>query len=356
MRASIKDQLNQKLSKVIDEHPIKLDKTALMRQIKGVIDDAFTPSEATESKLVTVLLSDLRGFTSTAEKHSALQMIELLNRYFQKMSEIIFAYQGTIDKFMGDAIMVLFGAPDSHEDDLERALACAITMQLAMDEINAESKQHGLPPLYMGIGINTGQVVAGNLGSSLHSEYTVIGDQVNLASRVEAHSLRGQILISENSFQLAKEFIEIGGVNSVRVKGKEEAVNMYELLATQRPKPLKAPRSEVRKSPRVAVNAKLAFQKIASKSVLPEEYVGRIIDISYGGLFAISPVELEPHSDIKISMSLSLMGHDTAEIYAKVLRVNPFKDHWECHIEFTHIDDKAQSAIKDFVDHEVERV
>ncbi len=356
MRLTIKQQLNDKIGRVIDQHPIKLDKSSLKRQINGLLEEAFTPQETTENKLVTVLLSDLRGFTSTAEKHSAFQMIELLNRYFQKMSEIIFAYQGTIDKFMGDAIMVLFGAPESNEDDLERALACAIEMQQAMDAINAESKQYGLPPLYMGIGINTGQVVAGNLGSSLHSEYTVIGDEVNLASRVEAHSLRGQILISENSYQLAKDFIEIGGVNSVRVKGKQESVNMYELLATSKPQNLKAPLSEVRKSPRVAVNAKLAFKKIINKAIAPEEYVGRIIDISYGGLFAVSPVELEPHSDIKIAMSLSLMGQDTAEIYAKVLRVNPFKDHWECHIEFTHIDEHAQSAIKEFVDHEVERV
>jgi len=355
VRQSIIQSLLQQIEQVVNQYSSESPEV-LKHHLNKAVEDSFSVRKNMENKTVTVLLSDLRGFTSMAEKHSAIEMIGLLNRYFQKMSEIILEYGGTIDKFMGDAIMVLFGAPESNPDDLERALACSIQMQKAMADINAESKRLELPSLFMGIGINTGEVVAGNLGSVLHSEYTVIGDEVNLASRVEAHSLRGQILISENSYQMAKDYIDIGAVNAVRVKGKSEAVNMYELLATSKPEKLSAPRSEVRKSPRVAVNSKLAFKKVSGKSILPDEYVGRIIDLSYGGIFAISPVEVEPHEDIKISLSLSLMGHDTTEIYAKVLRVNPFKDHYECHIEFTHIDDAAQQAIKEFVDHEVERV
>ncbi len=204
--------------------------TDLGVKIGRAIDLATDHSQEVDSRQVTIHISDLRGFTSVAEKYTALGMVELLNRYFERMSEIIIRHGGTIDKFMGDAIMVLFGAPIVRDDDIEAALACAIEMQIAMDDINGQNKAYGIAPLYMGIGINTGEVVVGHLGSTLHSEYTVIGDQVNLASRVEAHSLRGQILLSENTYLLARDFIETGDVNEVKVKGKKSSLRIYELL------------------------------------------------------------------------------------------------------------------------------
>lgn len=324
--------------------------------LTNTINDANEESPVLQSKYVTILLSDLRGFTAMAEKYSALEVIDLLNKYFLKMSQVIQRYDGTIDKFMGDAIMVLFGAPTSRDDDLERGLSCAIDMQIAMAEFNIESQLKGYPALFMGIGINTGEVVAGQLGSYIHSEYTVIGDEVNLASRVEAHSLRGQILISENCYQQAQNYIEIGSKNAVRVKGKSEIVNLYELVATNKPIRLIPPRSEVRNSPRVLVDAPLAFQCLAGKQVLEEETIGRIIDLSYGGIFATSPIKLEVQQEIKITLSLSLMSHQSSAIYARVIRVNEFENQWEVNLEFTAIHQEAQAAIKDFVDQQIERI
>lgn len=333
-----------------------LQDTDFQNQLMNAINQANTEEPLLQSKHVTILLSDLRGFTAMAEKYSALEVIELLNRYFLRMSEVIQRHNGTIDKFMGDAIMVLFGAPESSETDLERGLACAIEMQIAMAEFNSETHLKDYPPLFMGIGINTGEVVAGQLGSYIHSEYTVIGDEVNLASRVEAHSLRGQILISENCYQKAKHFIEVGSKNTVRVKGKDDVVNLYELVATNKPERLVPPRSEIRKSPRVSLNSPLAFQCIEGKQVLEKEHQGRIIDLSYGGIFATSPVRLEAQQEIKISLSLSLMSHQNSAIYARVIRVNQFEDHWEINLEFTAIHHEAQAAIKDFVDQQIERI
>ncbi len=307
-------------------------------------------------KIVTILLSDLRGFTALAEAHSAIEIIDLLNQYFLKMSEVIQRYNGTIDKFIGDAIMVLFGAPKEHQDDLERAIACAIEMQIAMIEFNSETHLKDYPPLFMGIGINTGEVVAGQLGSYIHSEYTVIGDEVNLASRVEAHSLHGQILISDNCYLQAKSFIEVGSINAVQVKGKTDIVNLYELVATNRPKRLVPPRNEIRKSPRIFIDLPLAFQCLEGKQVLTEEHQGRIVDLSYGGIFAISPVKLEKQQEIKIALSLSLMSHQSSAIYVRVIRVNKFNQHWEVNLEFTSIDYNAQAAIKGFVDQQMERI
>jgi adenylate cyclase len=351
-----RQELIAQLSAIFDPARPALPQSAQARQqaIAEAIDNATLHAPDSETRRVTILLSDLRGFTAIAEKFSAMDMVAALNRYLSRMTEIILRHGGSIDKFMGDAIMVLFGAPHALSNDIEAALACAIEMQLAMDDINAENMLHGMAALYMGIGINTGEVVVGHLGSRLHSEYTVIGDQVNLASRVEAHSLRGQILLSESTYQQARDCIEIGDINDVQVKGKKGSVRMVELLALRGSYNLTAPKREVRNSPRVEVDMPLAYQVLRGKSVLPEEHIGRIADLSYGGMFVISPVRLEPFGDIKITLSLSLMGHELTEIYAKVLRVTEVPGAFKCPVEFTSIDAKAAQAIKEFVDGIVE--
>ncbi len=331
------------------------DQAELRVRIGRAIDAAVANPQDVDSRQVTILLSDLRGFTSVAEKHTALEMVAALNRYFERMIEIIVRHGGIIDKFMGDAIMVLFGAPIARDDYVEQALACAIEMQIAMDEVNAQNKAYGMAPLYMGIGINTGEVVVGYLGSALHSEYTAIGDQVNLASRVAAHSLRGQILLSENTYLLARDFIETGDINEVKVKGKKGCVRIYELRSITRPRVLAAPRREMRKSPRVNIDdLPLKFQLLSGNAVLQREHLGRVIDISYGGMRFVSPVPIDPFGDIKIALSLSALGPELSEIYAKVLRVAGVEAGYECSVEFTYIDARASLAIKDFIDAIVE--
>jgi adenylate cyclase len=358
MQEATKAKLTQQLLELFRQQnqptPQPPDQDHLRLQIGRIIDAALVNTQEVDSRRVTILLSDLRGFTALAEKFTALEMVEILNRYLNRMTEIIIAHGGTIDKFIGDAIMALFGAPIGREDDLEAALACAIEMQNAMKDINRQNIAHGMAPLYMGIGINTGEVVAGHLGSALHSEYTVIGDQVNLASRVEAHSLRGQILLSENSYQLAKDFIEVGVINEVKVKGKKTAVRMYELQSTRRPRLMLAPARETRNSPRVDVDMPVTFQRLSGKVVLPQEIGGHVVDISYGGMYIVSPVMMETFDDIKITISLSFMGAEMAEIYAKVLRVSAVPEGYECRVEFTSIESRAASALKEFVDGIVE--
>lgn len=330
------------------------DDATLRQRIGDLVDNAAAHAPPADSRRVTILLSDLRGFTAIAERHTALEMVSALNRYFSRMTEIIMRWGGSIDKFMGDAIMVLFGAPQALANDIEAAIACAIEMQMAMDDINLENLRCGMAVWYMGIGINTGEVVAGHLGSRLHSEYTVIGDQVNLASRVEAHSLRGQILLSENTYLQARRFITTGDVNEVSVKGKRDNVRMYELLSTDRPHPLVAPKRETRHGPRVEVDMPLAFQVLHGKSVTAQEFTGRIVDISYGGMYVLSPAVLQPFDDIRIALSLSLMGRELTQIYAKVLRVSSVSGEYGYPVEFTSIEPKAQQSIKELVDSIVE--
>lgn len=314
------------------------------------IDSYQLPVKTAETKTISILMSDLRGFTAMAEKYSPLIVIELLNRYFAKMSQIIDDYGGTIDKFMGDSIMVLFDTVGSQSDVIHKTLSCGINMQIAMNDINKISQSLGMANLYMGIGINTGEVVAGTLGSDVYREYTVIGDQVNLVSRVEAHSLRGQILLTENTFNLAKQFVEIGEVNEVHVKGKHLPIKMFELLAVTAPQRLEVPCREIRKSPRVEVDIPLSYNLLENNSINPKEYHGNIIDISYGGLFTATSQALELYSEIKMTISLSLMGKGSSQIYARVLNSNRVGDIFESHLEFTAIDEPAKMAIKTYVD------
>lgn len=327
----------------------------LQKRVYSLVDRAFTDKLNAEQKRVNILLSDLRGFTALTSECKASDLVELLNRYLQKMSEVILRYDGTIDKFMGDSIMSLFGAPRSQPDDLERCLACAVDMQLAMNDLNEMNMRLGLPEIFMGIGINTGYVMAGSLGSELHSEYTVIGKEVNIASRVEAHSLRGQILLAENTYELAKDFIAIEGVKEVRVKGRKDVVRMFELRSIYQPSHLEVPVREARSSPRVEVDIPLSYQLLDGKTLLEGVHRGRIVDLSYGGLRARNPEPLEEHAEICIKLSLSLMSNESSDVYARVLRVRE-TDHgeYEFQTEFTMIEDFARRELKSFVDQIVE--
>ncbi len=304
----------------------------------------------TENKRVTLLLSDLRGFTGIFDTISAEGVVDMLNRYFAQMNEIIAQYEGSIDKYMGDSIMAVFGMLDDREYDALRAVACAVEMQLAMDDVNRTNQEMGLPSLHMGIGVNTGIVTASLLGSHLHNEFTVIGNDVNLVSRIEAQTLRGQILLSESTYLEVADQVEVAQPNAIRVKGSEKVITLYELLSIQWPFPMDVPRREVRSGPRVAFDAPFEFQLVESKKVLPEVYTGRVKDLSYQGMFALIP-KMDPEPlEIKLSFSPSLLTSQTRPIYAKVQALRPVGDRLGCGIEFTSMDQTCQEALKEFVD------
>lgn len=317
------------------------------------LDSTLCNNDQPQTRQVTILITDLRGFTAVAEQYPPHLVVKILNLYFTRMCDIVFHYGGLVDKFMGDAIMVVFGLPEYHGDDLERAVACAVEMQRAMLELNEQMSEQGYPRLYMGVGINTGEVVVGRLGSDLHHEYTIIGDEVNLAFRIEAYSLRGQILLSERSRHLAEPYIDCGPPNTVELKGKEKPMNLYELRATRKPHFMAVPRVEARRSPRVPVDFPISFQTLKDKAIMRTRHQGRAVDLSYYGLHAYLPVKLRTLSDIRITLSTSLMSRQNRYIYAKVLDAKREQDGWLCRMEFTRIDDEGQAAIKHYIDQAV---
>ena len=183
-----------------------------------------------EKRKITMMMTDLRGFTSLSERLPPERVVGLLNRYLSTMVSVIKQYQGTIDEFIGDAIFVLFGAPVWQEDDAERAVACAVAMQIAMSSINEQNLKEDLPELEMGIGIHTGPVVVGNIGSAERMKYGVVGSQVNLTSRIQSCTVGGQILISETTRQEAGRILKIGQQIEVKAKGVEHPITLSEVL------------------------------------------------------------------------------------------------------------------------------
>jgi len=176
------------------------------------------------------MMTDLRGFTSLSERLAPERVVTMLNCYLAAMVQIIQQYHGTIDEFIGDAIFVLFGAPIWQEDDAQRAVACAVAMQLAIASVNERNRQDELPDVEMGIGIHTGEVVVGNIGSAKRMKYGVVGRHVNLTSRIESCTTGGQILISETTRQEVGSILSIGKQNEVEAKGIEHPVTVFEVL------------------------------------------------------------------------------------------------------------------------------
>ena len=183
-----------------------------------------------EKRKVTMMMTDLRGFTSLSERLAPERVVAILNRYLAAMVKIIKQYGGTIDEFIGDAIFVLFGAPIWQEDDAQRAVACAVQMQLAMASVNEQNRQEDLPEVEMGIGIHTGQVILGNIGSPERMKYGVVGRHVNLTSRIQSYSIGGQILVSETTRREVGPILRIGKQMEVRAKGIEDPVTLSEVL------------------------------------------------------------------------------------------------------------------------------
>lgn len=194
-----------------------------------------------ESREVTILFGDIRGFTSLAEKLPPEEVIELLNEYFKIMIDVVFKYEGTLDKFIGDEVMALFGAPLDQQHPALIAVKTALEMQAELKNFNQKRRQEGKNEIYMGIGINTGKVVAGSIGSEKRVEYTVIGDSVNLASRIQHAAEKEQILIGEATYEYIKDAVDVEPLLAVMIKGKDQPVNLF------RVKGLKIKKEEVEK-------------------------------------------------------------------------------------------------------------
>ena len=179
---------------------------------------------------VTIMMSDIRGFTSLVEHLPPQQVVTLLNRYLGRMTDIILEFGGTIDEFLGDAVLAVFGAPSRNEDDPDRAVRCALAMQSAMTEVNSANREDGLPEVQMALALNTGSVVAGNIGSERRSKYGFVGHAMNVTSRIEDVAGPGEILISQSTRNRLQGQYQYGASQALSVKGIEEELHVHAVL------------------------------------------------------------------------------------------------------------------------------
>ncbi|NTW66393.1 MAG: adenylate/guanylate cyclase domain-containing protein, partial [Nitrospirae bacterium] len=207
---------------------------------KRIVDELIRdPNKAKlggDRKEITVLFSDIRGFTNFSEKHEPEDVVSLLNEYLGAMTNIVFEHDGTLDKFVGDAIMALWGAPVGQPDHAERACRCSLAMIKKLKELQAKWTAEGKYAIDIGVGINTGDMVVGNMGAEgKKMDYTVIGDNVNLGARLEGltRKYNNHIIISEFTYEKVKNIVKVNELGSVTVKGKENPVVIYDLVGLQ---------------------------------------------------------------------------------------------------------------------------
>ncbi|HWI55782.1 MAG TPA: adenylate/guanylate cyclase domain-containing protein, partial [Bacillota bacterium] len=270
-----------------------------------------------EEREVSILMSDLRGFTAMAARLTPQEVIGCLNLYLESMVEVITRFQGTIDEIIGDAILVLFGAPIPCEAHAAKAVACGLAMQLALPEVNRRLVEQGAPELEMGIGIHTGRVIVGNIGSERRSKYAAVGSNVNLAGRIESFTTGGQVLISESTREQIKVPLQTLGQFQVEPKGARRSLQLYEVGGLGEPFNLSLP---LRSGALHPLPAPLPIRF----TVLEEKFLGRTV--LEGWLVALSASEagiqcelsLVALTNLKIELRPVPGANPGGEIYAKV--------------------------------------
>jgi hemerythrin-like metal-binding protein len=325
------EALNASLDKKVAERTAQLKKNnELIRQVFGryLTDEIVNALLETESGLalggerreITILTSDLRGFTAQANQLPSEQVIKILNIYLKIMAEVITQYQGTINAFIGDGILVLFGAPILREGDHERAVACAVAMQLAMETVNNQIEAWGFALLEMGIGINTGEAIVGNVGSEKRTQYSAIGNEVNLAYRIESYTVGGQIFISESTLKKVGDIVKIRYEKQVKPKGIKQPITIYEVEGIAGEYNLYVSQEEEDFIP-LWEEIPLQYTVLEDKHVGDKMQRGHLLKVSAKGALIRCHKDLFPEPLDNLEINLIIPGQSVAseDIYAKVL-------------------------------------
>jgi class 3 adenylate cyclase len=313
-----------------------------------IVEELLTTGESAglsgEKRRVTLIFSDLRGFTTLAEDLPPEDVVSLINTYLGVMTEVLTAHKATIIDFVGDAIIALFGAPMSHADDAARAVACAIDMQAAMARVNALNAERGYPAIGMGIGVNTGDVILGSIGSEKRAKYTVLGQHVNLASRIESFTVAGDVILSEATLADAGAVVEVGAQATVQPKGVNTPIVISYVRGLGAPYDRRLPDAATEL---VALTEPLAvrFAEVDGKSVGEAECDAWIV--------ALSETEAElrgaPGPDALTDLRLTFAGPGKARLHAfgKVLPGAVADDREGFRLAFTSLPARTKARLRD---------
>jgi len=298
-----------------------------------------------ESREISMIMSDLRGFTALTAGMKAEQVITFLNRYLGKMVEILVDHRGTIDEIIGDGILAFFGAPEPLSGHPARAVACALSMQTAMTEINRLNEADGLPHLEMGVAVHTGTVVVGNIGSEKRTKYGVVGAQVNFTGRIESFTVGGQVLISQSTYDSLKEILDVRNVIQVEMKGIPGKITLYDVrgiggdfnvrLSDRNEKPV-----------RLETPLDVYVHRLDQKAISGGEARAVITHISMTSAVVVLAEAISLWEDLKILLLNEDMKPEGGEAYGKVVSVSKEKDEFAAVVRFTSVSPEAYGTFR----------
>jgi predicted ATPase/class 3 adenylate cyclase/tRNA A-37 threonylcarbamoyl transferase component Bud32 len=311
-----------------------------------IADNLLRSAEALDfggsKRSVTIMMSDLRGFSALSDRLPPESIVKLLNNYLSEMTAAIQKHNGTIDEFLGDAILTIFGAPLQRPDDPDRAVACAVDMQMAMTRVNAWNAEQGFPQLEMGIGINTGEVVVGNIGSRKRAKYGVVGSNVNLAGRIEGFATGGQILISEATRLAVKTPLLLRSEMRAEPKGSSLPTTLHEVGGLGGSYNLNLPERRARWVA-VAPEWPITFRWLSHKEVVGQVHEASLLLVSEGEAELRSATPPPAFTDVKLAF-LSAGGEALGEAYAKVTTRPPRAGGFV--VRFTMLSPAVQQALQ----------
>jgi adenylate cyclase len=311
------------LKYVLEERGKKFIRGAFSKYLAPAVVDQMLKDPAKlqlggETRRLTIMMSDLRGFTAMAERMKPAEVLTVLNHYLGTMADIIVEFNGTIDEFIGDAILVIFGAPLERPDDARRAVACSIAMQRAMKGINEHNARLGLPRLEMGIALNTGEVIVGNIGSQKHIKYGVVGSHVNLTARIESNTVGGQVLISGTTYDLAGAEIKVGEKQMIVANGFPEPFAAFDLRGIGGEYKLDLEELDLGLG-ELATPLEVRYRVMKGKNEEGPEQTGRLTMLSPLGASLTGDAALEAFSNLKVRLVGASGELVDGDLYAKVM-------------------------------------
>jgi class 3 adenylate cyclase len=316
--------------------------------VKRLLDSKDGLKLGGEARKISIMMSDLRGFTSLTSSMKPEDVIKFLNRYLGKMVDIILDHHGIIDEIIGDGILAFFGAPETLENHPELAVACALKMQIAMHDINAQNEADGLPHLEMGVAVNTGEVIVGNIGSEKRTKYGAVGSQVNFTGRVESFTVGGQVLISQATYESLSQKLDIRDAVDVEMKGVPGPVKLYDVRGILGAHEAKLPdRDEtlVRLTEGVALLVFGIDQKILTGG-------GKTAVMTHASLMSAKVLFDDPVTkweDVRMLCKIGPADESKAEIYGKIISVTPLDRGSEGLVRFTSVSAPAYEMLRELL-------
>ena len=290
---------------------------------KEIVDELLNSPDGLklggEVREVTFLVSDLRGFTALSSRLTPNEVIDVVNRFLEPMVDIITRHRGTVDEFQGDGILAFFGAPLAAPDDSARAVACAVEMQRALVELNEEQRARGMPDLHMGIAINTGEVIVGNIGSEKRAKYGAMGTAINMAYRIESYTVSGQVLISADTYQKMAEFVQVGETQDLRFKGLEEPVRVYEVRGMSGPYACEMPEAAPEAFVDLSSPVEVRMFAVEGKTVSDEAVPATIERTSENCMEVDAKSPFERNANLMLRLEEDA---DVSDVYAKVVEAD----------------------------------